>query len=85
MVQFLILIIVIWIVASVLPSMQKPSQQKKESWSNYTAPEPKVASITKRQPQTNASLRADDVFPESRKMIEHPLCQDSCRRFLSKV
>ena len=47
MVQFLILIIVIWIVASVLPSMQKPSQQKKESWSNYTAPEPKVASITK--------------------------------------
>lgn len=70
MVQFLILIIVIWIVASVLPSMQKPSQQKKESWSNYTAPEPKVASITKSQPQTNASLRADDVFPESRKMIE---------------
>ena len=70
MVQFLILIIVIWIVASVLPSMQKPSRQKKESWSNYTAPEPKVASITKSQPQTNASLRADDVFPESRKMIE---------------
>ena len=61
MVQFLILIIVIWIVASVLPSMQKPSRQKKESWSNYTAPEPKVASITKSSPKP-ISLRVDDVF-----------------------